>query len=86
MKRLIIIIALIFLCVNPVCAKVVNVNLDEMIKIGLERNNDIKIKQLELEAAEKDIKIANRLQNPQIQSNVVMGNVALGNCSQAGVV
>lgn len=86
MKRLVIIITLIFLCVNHVCATVVNVNLDEMIKIGLERNNDIKIKQLELQAAEKDIKIANRLQNPQIQSNVVMGNVALGNCSQAGVV
>lgn len=86
MKRLIFILALIFLCVNPVCAEVVNINLDDMIKIGIERNNDIKIKKMELEAAEKDIKIANRLQNPQMQSNVVIGNVALGNCSQAGLV
>ena len=40
---------------------------------------------MELKAAEKDIKIANRLKNPEIQSNVVIGNVALGNSSQAGV-
>lgn len=70
---------------NVATADVVNVDLDEMIKIGLEQNNDIKIKRFELQAAEKDIKIANRLQNPELQSNVVIGNVALGNCSQAGL-
>ena len=56
-----------------------------MIEIGLKENCDLKIKRMELKAAEKDIKIANRLKNPEIQSNVVMGNVALGNSSQAGV-
>ena len=66
-------------------ASVVNVDLDEMIDIGLKNNCEIKIKRMELEAAKKDIKIANRLQNPEIQSNIVMGNVALGNSSQAGV-
>ncbi|MCM1338627.1 MAG: TolC family protein [Muribaculaceae bacterium] len=85
MKRLIVLITLIFLSSGRAFATVVNVNLNEMIKIGVEKNNDIKIKKLELEAAAKDIKIANRLKNPQIQSNIVMGNVALGNSSQAGV-
>ena len=66
-------------------ANVVNVDLDEMIDIGLKNNCEIKIKRMDLEAAKKDIKIANRLQNPEIQSNIVMGNVALGNSSQAGV-
>lgn len=66
-------------------ANVVNVDLDEMIDIGLKNNCEIKIKRMDLEAAKKDIKIANRLQNPEIQSNVVLGNVALGNSSQAGV-
>ena len=66
-------------------AAVVNVDLEEMIKIGLQENCDLKIKRMELKAAEKDIKIANRLKNPEIQSNIVMGNVALGNSSQAGV-
>ena len=84
MKRLLI-LALIVLSVNAASAKVVNLDLDEMITIGLEQNNDIKIKRLDLKTAEKDIKIANKLQNPQLQSNVVMGNVALGNCSQAGL-
>ena len=56
-----------------------------MIEIGLKENCDLKIKRMELKAAEKDIKIANRLKNPEIQSNVVIGNVALGNSSQAGV-
>ncbi len=84
MKRLIM-LTLIVLSINSASAKVINVDLDEMITIGLEQNQDIKIKRLELEAAEKDIKIANRLQNPQLQSNVVIGNVALGNCSQASL-
>ncbi|MBD5401484.1 TolC family protein [bacterium] len=86
MKRLLFIILTLFLLsLNSASAKVVHVNLDEMIQIGLQQNNDIKIKKLELDAAEKDIKIANKLQNPQLQSNIVMGNVARGNSSQAGL-
>lgn len=85
MKRCLFTLALLFLS-TPVFAEVVNVDLDNMIKIGLQENCELKIKRLELEAVEKDIKIANRLKNPEIQSNIVMGNVALGNSSQAGVV
>ncbi len=85
MKKVIIILTLILLNVNSAYAKVIHVNLDDMIQIGFQHNQQMKIKRLELEAAEKDIKIANRLQNPQIQSNIVMGNVALGNSSQAGI-
>ncbi len=85
MKRLFITLALIALSLSPVNSAVVNADLEEIIQIGLEKNQNIKIKRLELEASKKDIKIANRLQNPEIQSNVVIGNVALGNCSQAGV-
>lgn len=85
MKRVLIILAIIIL--NPAVAfsAVMNLDMDSIIKIGLEHNQDIKIKRIELGVAEKNIKIANRLQNPEIQSNVVIGNVALGNCSQAGL-
>ena len=85
MKRVLIILAIIIL--NPAVAfsAVMNLDMDSIIKVGLEQNQDIKIKRLELGVAEKNIKIANRLQNPEIQSNVVIGNVALGNCSQAGL-
>lgn len=84
MKRIFLTIA-ILVSILPVNSMVVNADLDDILKIGLEQNQDIKIKRIELETYQKDIKIANRLQNPQVQSNVVIGNVALGNCSQAGL-
>lgn len=85
MKRLLFTLALLFCTLASVQAAVVNVDLEKMIEIGLKENCDLKIKRMELKAVEKDIKIANRLKNPEIQSNVVIGNVALGNSSQAGV-
>lgn len=85
MKRIVLTIALALLTSCSAFAQVVNADLDSIIQIGLKENWDLKMKRMELKAAEKDIKIANKLQNPQIQSNIVMGNVALGNSSQAGV-
>lgn len=84
-EEIIIYISSVICTLASVQAAVVNVDLEKMIEIGLKENCDLKIKRMELKAAEKDIKIANRLKNPEIQSNVVMGNVALGNSSQAGV-
>ena len=85
MKRIFLVIVIISLSFLPAKSEVVNLDLDSIIDVGLQQNQGIKIKRLELEVAQKDIKIANRLQNPEVQSNVVIGNVALGNCSQAGV-
>lgn len=85
MKRALISLALILFSINPVFSTVTNIGLEEMIEIGLKENCDLKIKRMELKATEKDIKIANRLQNPQLQSNLILGNVALGNSSQAGL-
>ena len=85
MKRFVFTLILIMAVQVSAFANVKNVDLDTMVQIGLKQNCDLKIKRMELKAAEKDIKIANRLQNPQIQTNVIMGNVALGNSSQAGV-
>ena len=85
MKRLFIALAVIIINYLPVYSVVENVELETIINIAMEQNQDIRIKRFELEAINKDIKIANRLQNPELQSNVVLGNVALGNCSQAGL-
>lgn len=85
MKRLIITLVMFALSCFPAQSNVINLDLDSMVELALAQNQDLKIKRIELAAAEKDIKIANRLQNPQVQSNVVIGNVALGNCSQAGL-
>ncbi len=85
MRRLILSLALFFSLVLTAQANVVNLDLEELIDLGLKENCELKIKRMELKAKEKDIKIANRLKNPELQSNIVMGNVALGNSSQAGV-
>lgn len=85
MKRFVIIFAIFLFTPLVSFANVVNVDLDSLINIGLKENCDLKVKRMELKAAEKDIAIANRLKNPEIQSNIVMGNVALGNSSQAGL-
>lgn len=85
MKKIILLLVAIIALTTPIYAKVINAELEDIIKIGIEKNQDLEIKRLELEASNKDIKIANKLKNPQIQSNVVMGNVALGNSSQAGI-
>lgn len=85
MKKLLIALFVLSLTLTAANSAVVNMELDDLVKVGLEQNQNIKIKRLELEASKHDIKIANRLQNPEIQSNVVIGNVALGNCSQAGL-
>lgn len=85
MKRFVLILVFLVLNFLPVQSAVVNADLDEIIQIGLIQNQDIKIRRIELGAMEKDVKIANRLQNPQLQSNVIVGNVARGNCSQAGI-
>ena len=84
--RVFVTLVLFFLSLNFAQATVVNMDLDSMVQIGLSENCDLKIKRMELKAIEKDIKIANKLQNPEIQSNIMMGNVALGNSSQAGIV
>lgn len=83
MKRLILILALTL--TTTVFADVINLDLESLIDIGIKENCELKAKRMELEATRLDIKIANQLKNPQIQSNIVMGNVALGNSSQAGI-
>ncbi len=85
MKRFLILLIVLLITISRGYSAVVNLDLEKIIDIGLEQNQNIKIKRLELGIAEKDVKIANRLQNPTIGSNVVVGNVALGNCSQAGM-
>ncbi len=85
MKRMVLTFVFVLATTTSVFANIVNLNLKEMIDIGLKENFELKAKRLELEAKKADIKIANRLKNPEIQSNIVMGNVALGNSSQVGV-
>ena len=85
MKILVLIIALIAINI-PVNAEVIRVSLDEAVQLTLRNNLDLQAKKKELGIANSDIKIANKLQNPQVQSNILIGPVRTGNSSQAGLM
>lgn len=70
---------------TPVRADVIGLTLDEAIDMALTYNLDLQAKRKELGVAKEDIKIANRLQNPRIVGNFLIGKVRLGNSSQVGI-
>ena len=85
MRILVLLISLIIFCA-PVNADVVRVSLDEAVQLTLRNNLDLQAKRKELGIANADIKIANKLQNPQVQSNILIGRVRTGNSSQVGLM
>lgn len=84
--RIVILLISLIVFTLPVHAEVKRVSLDEAVQLTLRNNLDLQAKRKELGIAEAEIKIANRLQNPQVQSNVLIGQVRTGNSSQAGVM
>lgn len=69
----------------PAQADVIGLTLDEAIDMALTYNLDLQAKRKELGAAKEDIKIANRLKNPKVVGNFLIGKVRLGNSSQVGL-
>ncbi len=72
-------------CSIPAKADVIGLSLDEAIDMALTYNIDLRAKRKELGAAKEDIKIANRLQNPRVVGNFLIGKVRTGNSSQVGL-
>lgn len=85
MKKLIIILLTFIVISLPSNATVVNVSLDEAVDIALKGNLELQARTKDLEIAKQEIKIANALKNPQMQSNFLMGKVTRGNSSQFGL-
>lgn len=69
----------------PARADVIGLTLDEAIDMALTYNLDLQAKRKELGVAKEDIKIANRLKNPRVVGNFLIGRVRLGNSSQVGL-
>lgn len=84
--RVILIILCFAVFVLPAQANVKRISLDEAVGLAMSYNIDLQAKRKELGIAQADIKIANRLKNPQVQSNVLIGQVRTGNSSQAGLM
>ncbi len=84
--RVILIILCFAVFVLPAQANVKRISLDEAVGLSISYNIDLQAKRKELGIADSEIKIANRLQNPQVQSNILIGQVRTGNSSQAGLM
>lgn len=69
----------------PTYAEVVRISADDAVKLAMEHNLSLQSKRKNLDILKQEIKMANALKNPQIQSNVLMGSIARTNSSQAGL-
>ena len=61
------------------------INLQSAMKMALVGNIELQEQRKNLGISENDIKKANALKNPQLQSNILVGNIARGNSSQVGI-
>ena len=62
------------------------ISLEEAMNLALEGNIELKEQRKNLGISKNNIKAANALKNPQIQSNLLMGRIAKGNSSQVGIM
>lgn len=97
MKKFLLIIFFIF-CICPACFAVdsaelahsdtdrFKISLEQAMNLALEGNIELQEQRKNLGISKNDIKIADALKNPQIQSNLLMGRIAKGNSSQVGVM
>ena len=86
MKKFILVLVLLpFIFCSANAEDIVRINMDEAVKIALAKNVTYQSKKRELEIAEKNIKIANRLKNPQFFAHTLIGRVTRSNNSQLGM-
>ena len=62
------------------------ISLEQAMNLALEGNIELQEQRKNLGISKNDIKIANALKNPQIQSNFLVGQIARGNSSNVGVM
>lgn len=85
MKKTIITLAVFCLTFCGVQAEeIIKIDMNKAIEIALSKNVTYQSKKHNLEIAEKNIKIANRLKNPQFFAHTLIGPVTRSNNSQIG--
>lgn len=87
MKKLLVILILIFTCPNFALGieDVKKVYLNEAIDAALENNLDLQAAQLEITIAKNNIKVANRLQNPSVDAFYFLGAAGASEPKQIGL-
>ena len=84
-KFILVLVLLPFIFCSANAEDIVRINMDEAVKIALAKNITYQSKKRELEIAEKNIKIANILKNPQFFAHTLIGRVTRSNNSQLGM-
>lgn len=85
MKKTIILLITLINIILPANAEIVKISADDAVHLALKNNLALQAKRKEIDILKQEIKIANALKNPQIQSNILMGSIARTNSSQAGI-
>ena len=85
MRKIIIFLITFITIALPSFAEVVEISADDAVHLALSHNLALQAKRKEIEVLKQEVKMANALKNPQIQSNVLMGSVGKSNASQAGL-
>lgn len=83
--RALFVLFLMILLTSQSCFAVQKLNLSEAINLAIEKNHDLAQSRKNIEIAKNNIKIANRLQNPQLETSFLLGRTAQGNPNQIGL-
>ena len=84
MKKIVILFTIFIITFLPANADIVKISADDAVHLALENNLELQAKRKEIDILKQEVKMANALKNPQIQSTVLMGNIGRSNASQAG--
>ncbi len=85
MKKIFILAITLISIALPSNAEIIRISADDAVHLALKHNLVLQAKRKEIDILKQEVKMANALKNPQLQSNVLMGSIARTNSSQAGI-
>ena len=85
MKKFFFLLFAIIVVSLPSQAEIIKISANDAVKLALQHNLALQAKRKEIEVLEQEVKMANALKNPQLQSTILMGPVGKTNASQAGI-
>ncbi len=85
MKKIVVLFAVFIITLLPANADIVKISATDAVHLALSNNLELQAKRKEIGILEQEIKMANALKNPQLQSTTLIGAIGRSNASQAGI-
>ena len=85
MKKFFFLLLAVIVVSLPSQAEIIKISANDAVKLALQHNLALQAKRKEIAVLEQEVKMANALKNPQLQSTILMGPVGKTNASQAGI-